>query len=853
MSSARLGTALVSCMLLGNIAATAIPAGEKRPESAVSPAPQAAPAVHRIYLIHLSHMDNGFTDAPGVCRELQRRYLDIAVDAALATRAKPAGERFCWTCESLLVLDDWWQAAAPARRADFLQAVASGQLEVAALPCNQTPFLDAVQWRTMLHWISEDLWQKVCPRVAVQDDVNGFPRAGALALLERGVTRLWMGINGDSGGPPLFRPGAFWWKMPDGRRLFVWLNYSYPDGYDFFESTHWRRGPVPAASDTRYRPPRAGDFFHTDENSLRAAQAQCLRRLAALRQAGYRHDVLAVSITNHWRMDNDPPMLHLPAFVAAWNRLGLQPELVLTTASRAIQAMEAAVGDQVPQYEGEFTDWWANGAASGPREVAASRRAKRLLAAAQSSLWGPMPEDGARKAAALSRDLCLFDEHTWGSSNSVALPWSLDTQAQFAEKALFAWRPLGQAEWLLSQRVRSRLLGEGEGLLVANPSHRPLSGWVRLPATCLRDDYHGLWNPATGTRQPLLFESGLRPFSAPRNACELSRENTAATFPDNAPRQSAKFWIENLAGDSFARMRLEKQSGAAEAAPRGGPAVELDAQGWPVAARWDGMKRPLFVAGLCDFSAVKVNAFAPRWRLHELSAAGGTPRGDELRQSQIETVPATAEDAASVEETPYTRTYTQWLKHPRLQWAQRRLELWRHEPRARVTLRINRLSSEAPEIFFAGFTLPCPGTLPRVSNGGVPFVPFTDQIPGSCRDHFAIDGWADYAAPDGHWLWVSRDAALVSFDSPQVWTRRQAPPAHPERILAMLVNNFWYTNFVADEHGVMEFQFDLLWREKLETAASAAELADSLQAEPIALLNSAGADDPIVVRRLFTP
>ena len=31
-------------------------------------------------------------------------------------------------------------------------------------------------------------------------------------------------------------------------------------------------------------------------------------------------------------------------------------------------------------------------------------------------------------------------------------------------------------------------------------------------------------------------------------------------------------------------------------------------------------------------------------------------------------------------------------------------------------------------------------------------------------------------------------------------------------MLAMVFDNFWFTNFVADSHGVMEFQFDLAWR-----------------------------------------
>ena len=209
------------------------------------------PPVERIYIVHFSHTDFGFTDLQSVCRELQRRYLDIAVDAVLATRNGPPERKFYWTAESVVAVDDWWRQASPPRREQFLAAIDSGQLEVAAMPFNQTPFLDAAQWERLLHWLPEDLWQKLHPAVAVQNDVNGFPRAGARALLDRGITRLMMGINSDSGGPPFFRPSAFWWKQPDGRRLFVYLNLSYPDGYDFFETAHWRRGPVPAASDTR--------------------------------------------------------------------------------------------------------------------------------------------------------------------------------------------------------------------------------------------------------------------------------------------------------------------------------------------------------------------------------------------------------------------------------------------------------------------------------------------------------------------------------------------------------------------------------------------------------------------------
>ena len=86
------------------------------------------PGIQHIDLIHFSHTDIGFTDHPVVCRELQKRYLDIAIDAVLATRDRPESARFCWTAEATVAVDDWWQSATPERREDFLKAVDSGQL-----------------------------------------------------------------------------------------------------------------------------------------------------------------------------------------------------------------------------------------------------------------------------------------------------------------------------------------------------------------------------------------------------------------------------------------------------------------------------------------------------------------------------------------------------------------------------------------------------------------------------------------------------------------------------------------------------------------------------------------------------
>ena len=67
--------------------------------------------IQHIDLIHFSHTDIGFTDHPAVSRDLHRRYVDIAIDAVLATQNRPESGRFCWTAEATISVDDWWRSA----------------------------------------------------------------------------------------------------------------------------------------------------------------------------------------------------------------------------------------------------------------------------------------------------------------------------------------------------------------------------------------------------------------------------------------------------------------------------------------------------------------------------------------------------------------------------------------------------------------------------------------------------------------------------------------------------------------------------------------------------------------------
>ena len=82
---------------------------------------------------------------------------------------------------------------------------------------------------------------------------------------------------------------------------------------------------------------------------------------------------------------------------------------------------------------------------------------------------------------ALRRDLCLFEEHTGGSAWSEAFPDQLDSEAQKTEKVILAYRANERSKWLLSQRARTLLYPQAEGLVRGEPHRFALYGMGGVP------------------------------------------------------------------------------------------------------------------------------------------------------------------------------------------------------------------------------------------------------------------------------------------------------------------------------------------------------------------------------------
>jgi len=382
-----------------------------------------------------------------------------------------------------------------------------------------------------------------------------------------------------------------------------------------------------------------------------------------------------------------------------------------------------------------------------------------------------------------------------------------------------AYRPMSQAGQLLARRARAKLDALGEGLHVANTAPAEFTGWI------------------TASGDALKKARSLKDSKTSRKV-ELHKQGES----------QGRFWVEKLAPRSIRSFQPDAAEVKDTSAPGVSPA-KLDASGWPEAAVWPGMQKPLFEGKLGEFIVVGAIPPADRRTIHTMHATEDAGKRSAMRAKSLLRTAATFA-TAKASETPHTWTYKQEFRHPRIASGLRSLELWKREPRARISVRFDRISSHAPEVLYLEFDLPTGLPMPVFSCGGVPFTPYRDQIPGSCRDYFGIDGWAHIPTAQGEWLWVSSDAPLVVVGGPHTVERHQTEPADHHRLLAMIFDNCWHTNFVADSNGVMEFQFELAWKEKI---GKPADLAETLVSEPVVVINPAVADSQALANGLWRP
>jgi hypothetical protein len=417
--------------------------------------------IDEIHLVHHCHTDVGYTHDQPALWDLQRRFVDEAIDLVARDRDRDAPDAVRWTVETTWPLVRWLESAPPERVALFRDLESAGRIEVTAMAANVTPLYDRGQVIESLRPVRLLREEYGCTiRHAMNCDVNGQNWPLVDALLDAGIEGLSMAVNGYYGGSPFDRPTAFEWEGPSGRTLPTLDGFHYSTGYLLGIG-------------------RDAESFATEE------WPRLERRLERI---GYPLPALLVQ-SFHPFGDNGPPFAPFSSFVREWNaredvRTGELPSIRLSTPTDWWAVVEEH-RDALATHRGDWTDFWNFGAGSTAREVAVNRENRRRLWTAdalEAGLaavgHGPADRPPNRRAAAGTRDRAweatnLFDEHTWGADTSVTAPDGEDARSQTSHKLNLAYegrslshllRRDGLAELAAhAERAAGDGAGEGDG------------------------------------------------------------------------------------------------------------------------------------------------------------------------------------------------------------------------------------------------------------------------------------------------------------------------------------------------------------------------------------------------------
>lgn len=387
----------------------------------------------QVNFVQHTHTDIGYTRSQMEILAEHLRYIDYALDYCDATDNYPDYAKFRWTCEISWAVSEYMKCRPAAQVARLKQRVKEGRIELAAMYLNFDELPDEQTLAASLYPLKQFHDAGMKAEVAMQDDVNGIGWCFSEFFANAGVKYLNMGTHGHRALICFDMPTVFWWQSPSGKKLLA------------YRAEHYNEG----------------NFFGIHTGDFGLFEQRVLDYLDDMDAKHYPYDIVAAQHSGYFT-DNAPPSTKSCEMVKEWNAKYEWPKLRTAVASEFIKTVEKDYPDKIQTIRGAWPDWWTDGFASGAREAAVSRLTHSDVIANQGGLaiaamlGSKLPENATTQIDEINKALLFYDEHTFGHSESVRNPYGLETWEQRSLKQSYAWEAYR----------RSGLLGEATmGLL----------------------------------------------------------------------------------------------------------------------------------------------------------------------------------------------------------------------------------------------------------------------------------------------------------------------------------------------------------------------------------------------------
>ncbi len=717
--------------------------------------------VHRrvFYLLSHSHTDIGYSAYQKVVEQQHINYLNEAIRLAQQTRSFPKGMQFRWNVEVLWPLESYLNQASDSEKHEFEEAVKQGWIGLDALYGNLLTGLCRPE--ELIH--ATDYARFIGKRYGVPmstamiTDIPAYTSSTITALSLAGIKYLSSGPNYEPNNPDLgdrigfslktWADKPFYWESESGQhKVLFWMAGR---GYSWFHGL--RMGPLEQAS-----LPAICDYL--DE----------------LEAKNYPYDMVQVRYTI--KGDNGPPDSDLAPFVRKWNEQYLSPKIVLSTTQEMFTAFEQKYGSQLPTYRGDFTPYWEDGAASTARELALNRNAAETLvqAATLQTMSDPAQYDSAAYYTAW-RDVVLFDEHTWGAAASISEPDSHDVVAQWEYKKVFADDATRKAHDLLERAKKPMMSKKPNATFdVVNTCSWPRTDLVTIPAEQSRGedivkDSRGedLPSQRLSTGELAVLVSNVPPFGAKRVSLHKgSDRHRVVDLSVGGAR------IDN----GLITLAVDETTGAIKS-------LVWNNIEFVDTAKGAGLNQYFYVPGRNPSTALT----------DLLTHVEVKERGPLMASLKVTSSP------------PGTNGF------------QREIRLVRGLPRVDILDLIDKTKVREKESVHIGFPFLVPQGVIRMDDGWEAIRPLEDQLPGACKDYFSVQRWVDISNDMRGITWTNPDAPLVEIGEmtnemlvrkgTRAW-RTFLEPA--QNIYSYVMNNYWHTNYKADQEGKVSFHYAIV-------------------------------------------
>ncbi len=372
-------------------------------------------------IIHHSHNDIGYSNLQEDVAVIQNNNIRSALKLIEQTETFPEGSRFKWNVESVWAVDNFLNEANMEEKNKFFEAVRKKQIGLSGHYAN---ILTGLCKPEELDWITERAVQlrnefHLPINSVMLTDIPGVSWSEVQSLADNGFKYFSCGPN-------------YQGHLPDkgerigatirafGDKPFYWLSENGKSKILF-----WMTG-------------RGYSMFHmipyADLDEKR--KDKLVDYLNELDSTGYPYDM--VQLRYNIKTDNGPTDSTLCDFVKNWNEKYVSPKLVITDVGDMMEKFEQRYSKQLPVLSGDFTPYWEDGAYSTAREEGETRVLSEKIIQLQKLFQLNASRDVDTNWFYLARrSIVMFHEHTWGSWNSVSDPDIPFTTKQWDYKKRF--------------------------------------------------------------------------------------------------------------------------------------------------------------------------------------------------------------------------------------------------------------------------------------------------------------------------------------------------------------------------------------------------------------------------------